>query len=200
MPLDIASATDYMPANKPNDRVDGAWHVVQTEPWREFQARDRIAELPGLHPWLPTEVYSRQITKHGRPFYANGIRVVEEAHRAFFPGYLLVHFDANEPHWAPLLRWNPQLRTIRLFVSSSGQPLPLPHATVAALEGCCRASDGAIDMRVRDEKHLAVGASVRLLEGCPFEGLAGTVRWTDQRRVEVLLGLLRVTVERRYVA
>lgn len=174
------------------------WHVLQTEPAHEFQAFARTSLLPGVRPWLATEVRWRQVLRNGRPVFENGARKREQVLRPFFPGYLFVAFDPRGTDWAPIMRRNRETRTVRLFTDSYLRPLPLPYGVVERLQARGRAGDGAIDLEARPFTPLAVGARVRLPDG-PFADLDAVVTWTDQRRVEVLMGLLRATVDRTQV-
>lgn len=174
------------------------WHVLQTEPAHEFYALNAVAELPGLRPYLPVEVRRRVAMRGGRPVIENGQRKREDVLRPFFPGYLFVAFDPRGAEWAPIMRRNRETRTVKLFCDTAWRPMRVPDGVIAALQARGRAGDGAIDLEAPSFAPLAVGQSVRL-PGGPFEDLGGVVRWTDQRRVEVLLGMLRVTVDRAQV-
>lgn len=202
MPLDIVAVSPHTGAqSRPCDPALGGvmrWHVVQTEPSREFEALNAIAAIEGLRPYLPTEIRRRVLMRNGRPVFENGVRQRETVLRPFFPGYLFVQFDPREPAWAPIMRRNRETRTVRLFCDPQLRPLSVPDAVVAALQARGRAGDGAIDLKAPAFGPVAVGASVRL-PGSVFDDMAGVVTWTDQRRVEVLMGLLRVTVDRPMV-
>ena len=175
-----------------------SWHVVQTEPQREFAALHAIANLPGLKPWLPTEVHRRKALRNGRPVYEHGQRVTVEAIHPLFRGYLLVAFDAASPCWAPLMRRNRETRTVKLFCDTAWRPLTLPESEVAAWQARGRAGDGAIDMEDVELPPLANGARVTL-PGGPWAGIEAVVQSSVMRRVEILMGLLRVTVDRGQV-
>lgn len=182
----------------PCDPVSGSmsrWYVVQTEPVSEFLALNGLALLAGITAYLPTEVRRRRKMRHGRPVFENGKPVREETIRAFFPGYLFARFDARDPAWGAILRTR---GVKRLFCHASGQPIPVADVAVEAIQARGRAGDGAIDLEAPAFAPLAPGMRVRIPDG-PFADLAAVVQWTDQRRVEVLLGLLRVTVDRRTV-
>lgn len=180
---------------------DGAWafpwFVVQTEPQAEFPALNRVAALPGVKPWLVLEVKSRFVRHYGRAVFIGRDRQREEVLRPFFTGYLLVSFDPRAEAFAPLLRWNRELRTKRLLCDDNSRPLALPSEVVVDLQRQGRAGDGAIDL-TRLPERLMAGDEVTVLEG-PFADRRAVVRWTDQKRVEVLLGLLRVTLDRSAV-
>ena len=198
-----AEVLDMAP-KQPHDGVACAcpwsWHVVQTEPWREFQALRAVSSLPDLRAYLPIEVYRRQVTLHGRPVYDGHTRRTEEAHRAFFPGYLLVSFDPNGTAWGPLLRRNPDLRTLKLFADGY-KPMTLPSAVVEGLQARGRPGDGAIDLEQRSPvlRQLAAGDKVTVRRG-PFEGMNAIVDRSSATRVAVMLGMLRVTLDRADVA
>jgi hypothetical protein len=179
------------------DRSDGAcsppWMVVQTEPAREFEALFRVSTLPHVRAWLATEVRRRVALRNGRPVIENGHRKREEALVPLFRGYLFVCGQG----WGPLLRWNREMRTTRLLTDTGLRPLLMPRGAVEALQARGRAGDGAIDLEAPAFGPVAVGACVRV--GGPFGDIEGLVRWTDQQRVEVMMGMLRVTVDRAMV-
>jgi transcription antitermination factor NusG len=116
----------------------------------------------------------------------------------FFPGYLLVSFDPSGEAYAPLLRWNRELRTRKLLCDTSYNPLALPDGAVEALQGQGRAGDGAIDLSC-PVPVLNAGDQVTVREG-PFADRKALVGWTDQQRVQVLIGVLRVSLRRGQVS
>lgn len=185
----------------PSASDDGAWafpwFVVQTEPQSEFQALNRVSKLPGVKPWLILEVRRRFVRHYGRAVFIGHVRQREEVLRPFFLGYLLVSFDPNGEAFAPLLRWNRELRTKCLLCDDNFRPLPLPDGTVADLQRQGRAGDGAIDLQTIPAT-LTVGDKVTVLDG-PFADRRTIIEWTDQKRVEVLMGQLRVSLDRSQV-
>jgi len=151
-----------------NDRIAGAfpWFVCQTEPQFEFHALNRVAELPGVKPWLVLEVRDRVLLRHGRPVFVGHNKAREEVLRPFFPGYLLVSFDPSGEAYAPLLRWNRETRTRKLLCDTNYNPLALPEGVVEALQEQGRAGDGAIDLS-QPVPVLSAGDRVTVREG-PF--------------------------------
>ena len=205
MLLDTWSGGDYMAERQPepsrNDRTDGAlpeyqWFVCQTEPQAEFAALRRVAALPGVKPWLVLEVRRRVLLRHGRPVFIGPQKQHEEVLRPFFTGYLLVSFDPDGEAYAPLLRWNRELRTRRLLTDPAYKPLPIAPGVVEDLQRQGRAGDGAIDLEsLPVALFLKPGDEVRIAEG-PFANRRAVVSWTDQQRVQVLLGTLKVSIGR----
>lgn len=177
----------------PNDPACGAmpWHVVQSEPSHEFAALNAISALPGVRGYLPLEVTTRAKMRHGRPVIEDGRRVIEQAFHPFFRGYLFAQFDPDAPHWPHIAR----ARGVkRIMCTARNWPIPVPRGFVERLQARGRAGDGAIDLAA-PAPLLAPGTKVRLPDG-PFADLDAVVAATAGDRVAVMLGMLRVTVER----
>ena len=205
MLLDTGREPVYMPTQSGNDQIasaDGAcalpWFVCQTEPQAEFHALNRTAALPGVRAWLVLEVRTRECRRNNYPVFIGQTRAREEYLRPFFPGYLLVSFDPSGEAYAPLLRWNRELRTRKLLCDTAYNPLALPEGVVEALQEQGRAGDGAIDLS-QPVPVLSAGDRVTVREG-PFADRKVVVEWTDQQRVEVLIGMLRVSLRRGQVS
>ena len=171
------------------------WYLLQTEPNRAFEALRAVASIPGIKPWLATEVARRVVLRNGRPVMVNGQRKREEVLKPLFGSYMFAAFDAYGDAWAPLLRRNREFCTVRLFTDTAFRPIPLPVGDVEAIQARGRAGDGAIDLEAPAFPPLPLGAPVRLTDS-PFTEIGKVVRATEAGRVEILFGRLRVTAAR----
>lgn len=152
---------------------DRAWVVVNTHPHKERFALENLARqnFPAYCPMLRTRV------RHAR--------IVRQALRPMFPGYVFAAVDSDMHKWKPLL----STFGVRSVVRSGDRLSFLPDGFVDALRA--REIDGAI---ARPATPFQVGQPVRLMAGS-FEGLLATIVEMDDRgRLVVLMDLLNGSV------
>jgi transcription antitermination factor NusG len=180
--MQIPSPTDF-PALLSGEKPSGwhfamRWYCFKISPKSDYLALQELSRK-GFSPFIPWFVSRRD----------KGDEVI----RNLFPGYGFVALDLATGAWRDVF----STRGVDwLFCSSPELPAALPHGIVEALQARGRPGDGVIDENYRGPEFPALGASqaVRITAG-PFADLHGICRWSNQKRIAVLLDLMGKQVE-----
>lgn len=123
------------------------WHVVQSEPRREFLAKMNIVDKLKLDVFFPIEEVRRSIGRRSADVVA-----------PMFPGYLFVEFDPAVTQWRKVN----ELRGVMRLLCEGDRPIPVPGLEIDRLRDKANA-DGLI---VEPEKAMAgMGEWVRIMQG-----------------------------------
>jgi transcription antitermination factor NusG len=147
------------------------WYVLQSKPNKEAFLTQQLdyKQVDHFYPTIkvtPVNPRSRKI-------------------RSYFPGYLFVHLDPDQPDQFAVLRWMPGAIGL---VSFDGMPAEVPDVLITAIKN--HISDESFTFK---KEHLfESGDKVEVFSG-PFEGYAGLfdthISGTDRARI--LIKLLR---------
>jgi transcription termination/antitermination protein NusG len=142
------------------------WFVVKTKWKMETEAAQRISDQ-GFGAFVPEHVVRV------------GTRKPKDETLPLFPGYVLASFDPDIPRWRAIV----STRGVEhIFGSSPYTPTPLPPGTAAEL------LQRPLTPTTPPVYNLT-GATVQVASG-PFKDLVGVCKWSSEKRVRVLLGLL----------
>lgn len=154
------------------------WYCAYTHPGQEVLAAAGL-QRAGFITFLPLFVARGDTRKTIVPL---------------FPSYLFVGFDRDREVWTPIAH----TRGVKtLFSTATKLPQPVPVGVVEALIERSAAT-GLIDDGPPETPAIAAGDTVRIVAG-PLADLAGLCSKSAGDRVEILLGILRVTVARELV-
>lgn len=158
---------------------EGRWHVAATKPGRERLACEQLGNQD-FEVFLP--LLRRTVRARGR---------LEDRREAYFPGYVFLRFDPDEPGWRAVN----STRGVRRLIMAGERPLPLPRGFVEQLRASANA-DGV----VAPDQELSAGDRVRIVAG-PFADLIGTLEHMDRRGrlavlIELLNGPVKLTLDR----
>ena len=171
-----ASATHSGPACGSNSVTGQRWYCWKASPGDQFAALRELS-AQGFRPYLPLYVARREKDR--------------EVIRPLFGSYGFVSFDLSQ-------RWQAIHSTrgvAHLFSSSPQRPSAVPPGVVEALQARGRPGDGVIDDQYQGPAFPDVaGQTVRITAG-PFADLHGLCRWSNQKRVSVLLEVMGRLVE-----
>lgn len=149
------------------------WYVAQTQADREQVAQLHLRRQRFVT-FLPMVL---QTVRHARK--------VQQARKAYFPGYLFVRIDVGAQAWRSI---NGTIGVSRLLTTGD-RPQPTPVGLVEMLLG---AADPAGIVNLTPA--LAIGQQVRIVSG-PFADRLGIVeRLGGPERVRILLELMTMTV------
>jgi transcription termination/antitermination protein NusG len=151
--------------------MSSIWYVLQSKPNKEAFLTQQLEykQVDHFYPTIkvtPVNPRSRKI-------------------RSYFPGYLFVHLDPDQPDQFATLRWMPGAIGL---VSFDGRPAEVPDGLIAAVKS--HVSEESI---AHIKEHLfEPGDKVEVFSG-PFEGYAGLfdTRISGTDRVRILIKLLR---------
>lgn len=153
------------------------WFVAQLKPNALSIARRHLRQQ-GFRCFGPQRKETRR----------SGSRIVTRD-RPLFPGYLFVHFDPESSSWRKI---NSTRGIARLVLSNSNAPRPLPSDFIAGLRARCDKDDV-----LQETEELKTGDQIRVIAG-PFADFISKVEHvTDDKRVQVLLGMMNQDVRVR---
>lgn len=152
-----------------------SWHVASVKPFHEMIAEAGLRNK-GFQPFNP-KVYTQRIVRGARTW----------TERPYLPGYIFIRFDPHEDvHW-PKINFVRGIQT--LLYSASEKPAPIKDAAMAVLLDRCNGDRvKAEDIDLALTKVLPIGSQARVVDGS-FKDFVGTVAWSDQERVRIVLGL-----------
>jgi len=160
------------------------WYVVHTQPHGEARALANLLRQ-GFAAYLPRY--------RGRRRHAGRVDAVA---KPLFPRYLFVAMDVTRERWRAIH----STFGVSHLVCSGEAPTPVPPGVVEAIRGH-EDKDGWILLGT--PRAIAVGESVRVLDGAFVDQVGLFAAMTDDQRVDVLLDLLgrqvRVTLPARSV-
>jgi transcriptional antiterminator RfaH len=115
-----------------------------------------------------------------------------ETLKPMFGPYGFVAFDRSQHRWRAIH----STRGVSTLISADAlTPIPVPRGIVEAIQSRGRPGDGIIDDMYRGQTfEILDGKKVRITEG-PFADLHGICRWSNQKRVAVLLEVMGRLVE-----
>lgn len=155
------------------------WYCWKSHPREQFTALRELS-AQGFKPYLPLYVVRREKDR--------------DIIRPLFGSYGFVTFDMTA-------RWQTIFSTrgiAHFFTKTSGQPNPVPTQIIQALQARGRPGDGVIDENYHGPAFPDIaGQNVRITSG-PFADLRGLCRWSNQKRVSVLLEVMGRTVETQF--
>lgn len=175
-------------------------------------ARQGSGRKPKLKPAAPPEqrwycwksepraVYStwRELTREGFTAYVPVFVLerdgAEEVRRPMFGNHGFVAFNQAADPWQKI---HSIPGVAHLFNAGPYHPIALPRGIVEALQARGRPGDGVIDELYAGPEFPTedlTGQRIRITSG-PFANLHGLCRWSNQKRVAVLLGVMSKLVE-----
>jgi transcriptional antiterminator RfaH len=162
------------------------WYVGQSfaQFGAEHKAVNAVAAL-GFRTYLPQEVFSRRVMRHGRPVFVDGCASVEHSVRPIFPGYWFVSFRVDSDPWGEILRADCVARLMTNRNSAGIRPTRLPSGFVEAMQAMGRPGDGAIDNTAPALPGYPRGTEGRILEGA-FSSFPAKVHTDAGERIFVL--------------
>lgn len=147
---------------------------------------------------VPKAVYSvwRELSREGFsayvPVFVLSRDGTEETRRPMFGSHGFVAFNLATDPWRKV---HSIPGIAHLFSSDPLRPIPVPRGIVEALQARGRPGDGVIDDLYQGPDFTSVaGQRVRITAG-PFADLHGLCRWSNQKRVAVLLEVMGALVE-----
>lgn len=153
-----------------------AWYCWKSHPGEQFTVLHELSKQ-GFRPYLPLFVLRREPER--------------EIIRPLFGTYGFVSFDLRQ-------RWQAIHSTrgvAHLFSRSPSRPAPVPTPIIQSLMARGRPGDGVIDDSYQGPDFQDIsGHRVRITTG-PFADLHGLCRWSNQKRVSVLLEVMGRMVE-----
>jgi len=143
------------------------WFVIKTKWKMECDAAQRVSEQG-----FPTLLPEHEVTVMVR-------RVKTKVVAPLFPNYIFASFDTTRMDWRSIAH----TRGVESILGSDIlTPTPLPPGVIDAL------IKRPITEPVAHAPNL-IGKRVQVISG-PFQDLAGVCKWSSEKRVRVLLGLL----------
>jgi transcription antitermination factor NusG len=166
------------PEQAPCGSRDARWYCWKSHPgaalsaWRELSRQDFIAYVPMF-----------AVTR------ANGGETVIP----LFGPFGFVQFDITADRWRAI---HSTRGIAHLFSADATHPIPVPRGIVEALQARGRPGDGVIDERYVGPEFpgISAGERVRITDG-PFADLHGICRWSNQKRIGLLLEVMGKMVE-----
>ncbi len=157
-----------------------------------------VRVITGREQWAKLELAQRGFESHFPRYMMerkNPDQTREWVIRDMFPGYGFVWCDIGQD-WRDIRSADEFGSVKHLYLVNEFRPAYLPHGIVEALQARGRPEDGVIDENYRGPEFPALGASqaVRIIAG-PFADLHGICRWSNQKRIAVLLDLMGKQVE-----
>ena len=160
------------------------WYVVHTQPHGEARAIVNLRRQ-GFDAYLPR--YRGRRSHAGR---------VDSVSKPLFPRYLFVAMDITRERWRAIH----STFGVSHLVCSGDAPSPVPPGIVEAIRAH---EDGEGWILMGTPRSIAVGESVRVLDGAFADQVGLFAAMSDDQRVDVLLDLLgrqvRVTLPARSV-
>ena len=146
------------------------WYAAQTKPHKEFMARDALARLEHVEPFLPV--------LNVDPVNPRARKV-----RPFFPGYLFFEADLEQVGISAV-QWTPGLARV---LGVEGEPSPIPTHVIQEI----RARVSEAQEEAGSGGRFQHGDLVRVTTG-PFEGFEGMfdTRLGGKTRARILVEFL----------
>ena len=149
------------------------WYAIQTKPHKEFMARDALARLDSVEPYLPT--------LHVDPVNPRSRKI-----RPFFPGYLFILADLQAVGLTTIRR---TLGVVRMLGGIDDEPTTIPASLIEQIRQ-------GVDASQHEEETTGLGGfrhgdRVRITHG-PFAGYEGMfdTRLGGKKRSQILIEFL----------
>jgi transcription antitermination factor NusG len=150
------------------------WYCWKAKPGEQFRALRELS-AQGFNAYLPLYVEKRDAPP-----------------KPLFGAYGFVPFDRNSAQWRVI---HSTRGIAHLVCIDHTKPVPVPVGIVEALQARGRPGDGVIDETYQGPEHPDLtGKMVRVTSG-PFADLHGICRWSNQKRIAVLLEVMGRPVE-----
>ena len=155
------------------EETGAKWYAIQTKPHKEFLARDSLARIGHVQPYLPT--------LHVDPVNPRSRKI-----RPFFPGYLFILSDLQA---AGLMTIRHTLGVVRVLGGLDDQPTTLPASVIEQIREGVEASQQ--EHETTGLGGFRPGDRVRITHG-PFAGYEGMfdTRLGGKRRSQILIEFL----------
>ena len=149
------------------------WYAIQTKPHKEFLARDALARLDSVQPYLPA-------------LRVDPVNPRSRKIRPFFPGYLFIQADLQSVGLTTIRR---TLGVVRMLGGAGDQPTTIPANLIEQIRQ-------GVDASQHEEETTGLGGfrhgdRVRITHG-PFAGYEGMfdTRLGGKRRSQILIEFL----------
>jgi len=157
-------------------------------------------KLPPGHRWYcwkakPGDQFRvlRELSAQGfRAYLPLYIEAEDKPAKPLFGPYGFVAFDRMDSHWRAI---HSTRGVAHLVCLDHTRPVPVPSGIIEALQARGRPGDGIIDETYRGPEFTDLaGQQVRITEG-PFADLHGLCRWSNQKRIAVLIEVMGRAIE-----
>lgn len=155
------------------------WYVVQTQPVREYLARDKLVEQ-GFDIYLPQCLERRHVRRPGGS-------IVIKQEQPLFPRYCFARFDLATTEWRAI----EDTMGVSRLLAIGDRPLPIRAGVVEKLQARIEAAGGFALLRRDGRPSAGFRENQRVRVNCgAFEGFEGLFQRESGERVFVLLDFL----------